>query len=56
MENTLIAFVTSILIGAIFFGILWWEGSWFSLRFTKWYFGILFVVSIVVGGYTLFQG
>ncbi|CAI8913167.1 Reductive dehalogenase membrane anchor protein [Brevibacillus sp. IT-7CA2] len=55
MENALIAFATSIMVGAIFLGILWWEGSWFSLRFTKWYFGILFVVSIGVGGYTLFQ-
>ncbi|GEC88668.1 hypothetical protein [Brevibacillus brevis] len=51
MENALIAFASSILIGAILFGILWWEGSWFSLRFTKWYFGILLAVSLGVGVY-----
>lgn len=51
MNDIFFGFITVFLVGMIFYGILWWEGSWFSLRFTKWYISILIVVSIISGIY-----
>ncbi|MFD2170506.1 hypothetical protein [Tumebacillus lipolyticus] len=56
MGNALTAFALAFLIGAIFYGILWWQGDGMGLRFAKWYFIILFVVSMIVGIVTLITG
>ncbi|MEK3750053.1 hypothetical protein NYE25_17680 [Paenibacillus sp. FSL E2-8871] len=54
MENALIAFISILLLGVVVFAKIWWDGSGISFKFTKWYFGIFFIVALIVGGSTFF--
>lgn len=56
MENAIIAFVSVFLLGVVIYVSVWWEGSYFSLAFTKWFFIIFFVVALVSGGATYVMG
>ena len=56
MENALIAFVCVFLLGVVIYVTAWWEGSYFNLAFTKWFFVIFFVVALVSGGVTFYMG
>ncbi|QJD84968.1 hypothetical protein [Cohnella herbarum] len=53
MFNAFIAFISIMILGAVIYGKLWWDGPGVGLKFTKWYFGIFFVAALIVGGITL---
>ncbi|QMV41494.1 hypothetical protein [Cohnella cholangitidis] len=52
MYNAGIAFLSVMLLGAIIYGKLWWDGPGVGLKFTKWFFGIFVLAGIVVAGIT----
>ena len=43
------AFTAVLLLGAVIYGKLWWDGSGMSWRFTKWYFGLFAVGALITG-------
>ncbi|MFS0556764.1 hypothetical protein [Brevibacillus sp. 179-C9.3 HS] len=56
MENALIGFISTLIVGTVIFVSVWWEGTYFSWKFTKWFFGILFAIALGVGGYSFTIG
>lgn len=46
MINALYTFMITILVGVIFYGILWWENS-IGWRFTKWFAVLTIIVALV---------
>lgn len=53
MYYAFIAWISIILLGAVIYWKLWWDdGAAMTLRFTKWYFGIVFVAAVIVGACT----
>ncbi|RNB92472.1 hypothetical protein EDM56_01905 [Brevibacillus fluminis] len=49
MYNAFIAFISVLLLGGIIYWTAWWEGSWVSLRFTKWFFTIFLIAAVITG-------
>ncbi len=47
--NFLGAFSAILILGAIIYGKLWWDGAGMSWRFTKWYFGLFAVGALITG-------
>ncbi|WP_204603909.1 hypothetical protein [Cohnella boryungensis] len=41
--------ILTVVLGLIFYFMLWWYGPGASWRVTRWYFGILAVVVLIVG-------
>jgi hypothetical protein len=54
MANALIAFFGILVLGAVIYVTIWWEGPNMSIKFTKWFFSIFVVAALIVGGYTFF--
>ncbi len=52
MYNAFIAFIYIIILGAVIYAKIWWDGPGLSFKFTKWYFSIFFVVGLIVGVFT----
>ncbi|WP_270166855.1 hypothetical protein [Paenibacillus sp. SYP-B4298] len=46
MMNALYTFLIIVVVGAIFYGILWWENA-IGLRFTKWFAVLTLIVALV---------
>lgn len=55
MENALIVFISILLLGAVIYGKIWWEGAGVSFKFTKWYFVIFSLAALIVAGVAYFK-
>jgi len=49
METVVNASIFTVVMGLIFYFKLWWDGPGASWRFTRWFFGILVIIVLVVG-------
>lgn len=56
MEEALIAFIGVILLGVVIYVSAWMDGSTWTKKVTKWFFGIFFVAALITGGYFYFIG
>ncbi|MFC5404906.1 hypothetical protein [Cohnella soli] len=54
MDNAIGGFFAILILGAIIYGKIWWDGPGLNWRFTKWYFAIFLVAAIAVGVGTYF--
>ncbi|WP_187274397.1 hypothetical protein [Paenibacillus sp. N3.4] len=54
METAIIAFVASIIVGIGIYISVWWDTGKMTWTFTKWYFGIIFLIALICGGYALY--
>ncbi|WP_247740857.1 hypothetical protein [Cohnella sp. LGH] len=47
--NAFIAFISVMLLGAVIYGTVWWQGSNMSWKFTKWFFIVFFIAALITG-------
>ncbi|MNN06699.1 hypothetical protein D3C81_1195000 [compost metagenome] len=55
METAFYASIFTVILGGIFYFKLWWDGPGVGWKFTRWFFAILLVVTLVVGVCTYFM-
>ncbi|OXM82663.1 hypothetical protein [Paenibacillus rigui] len=56
MYSAFIAFISILLLGAVIYAKIWWDGTGVGLTFTKWFFGIFGIAGLVAAGITYFMG